>query len=361
LEVFTMRKVLLASSALVAAASFATASNAAAPEMTMFGSIDIQYKGESHDNLNSSGAAVANNDDLGELPFMTSIHFDVNAESDSGLAYGGRVDWRPSGNSIDELWIDVAGNWGKVVLGQDDSVADDNVPNGASALVGSFGFTGTYIAGAAAKVGGAQTNSNSGGGTSDNSKVSYYTPDFSGFGGGVSYTLDTDAGGSTGTYDSTTELAAWWSGDVSGASLTVATSYKTADANTNTNEDLGSWELGAMAGIGDFTVAANYFDNGDSGIAKTSTGDGGTGYALGVAYSFGDAAVSVGYLSTEQEDGASGTDEYENLAIDVEYTVAEGLLTYAGIQFAESTDASTSGNGHSQDSTALLLGTRLSF
>lgn len=362
-----MRKVLLATSALVAGSFAVSAANAAAPEMTMFGSIDIQYQGNS-----SNTAGTAGTNQLGNLTFMNSMHFDVNAEADNGLAYGGRVDWRPAGHSIDELWIDMSGSWGKVVIGQDDSVGDDNVPHAGSVSVGGFGWTGSVVASAGA-VGGALQTAEATARNFDSARVSYYTPDFGGFMAGISYTPDdsngtttttsTGAGAVTNTvtadkYDAITELMAKWSGDLGGASLTVAAMTRMADAVSATEEDLSAYEIGATVGVADFTIGANYHDNGDSGIAKTSTATAGEGWSLGVGYSFGDAAVSAAYLSTEIDDAGTTSDEYENLALDVEYTVAEGLKMYAGAQFAESKDGSAATSAKSR---ALIAGTRLSF
>lgn len=344
-----MRKVLLATSALVAGSFAVSAANAAAPEMTLFGSIDIQYQGNS-----SNTAGTAGTNALGNINFMNSMMWDINAEADNGLAYGGRVDWRPSNHTVDELWIDMSGSWGKVVIGNDDAVGDDNVPHAGSVSVGGFGWTGSVVASAGA-VGGAPQTAEATARLFDNARVSYYTPDFGGFMAGVSVTPDDNANT---TYDTITEVMAKWSGDLGGASLTVAAMHRMADASAAATEDLGATEIGATVGVADFTIAANYHDNGDSGIAKTSTATAGEGWSLGVGYSFGDAAVSAAYLSTEIDDAGTTSDEYENIALDVEYTVAEGLKMYAGAQFAESKDGSAATSAKSR---ALIAGTRLSF
>ena len=363
-----MRKVLLATSALVAAASFATASNAAAPELTLSGSIDMRYVSNSADNVDSNGERPGSAFDQQNAPGATSIHFDVNAESDSGLSYGGRVDWRPVANSIDEIWIDLAGSWGTVVIGNDDGIGDSNVPSVGSVLVGSYGLDGSNTA-SSNKIGVAFAGQGSFGGTSDAAKITYITPDLSGFGAGVSLTANADLGtykvqgAATGVdeFGSHTELGAWWAGDLSGSAVKVGVSHKMAEAESHLDNDLSSTEVGASVTFGDFSVAANYYDNGDGGIVSTSTADNGDGFGLGVSYSFGDAAVSVGYVSNEADDGAAGEDEYENLSLDVQYSLAEGLTTYAGVQFAESLDASVTGNGRTQEETMIVVGTTLSF
>jgi len=370
-----MRKILLATSALVAGSVAASAANAAAPEVTLFGSLDIQYQTESYDDQ----GATANTDQLGYLNFMNSFMWDINAEADNGLAYGGRVDWRPSNDTIDEIWIDLKGSFGTVVLGNDDAVGDNNVPHGGSVLVGSFGFTGTYVAGTSANVGNASTGAESTSRNYDASKVSYYSPDLGGFGAGVSYTPNASSAGTSttsanlttgavstttadSTYGSQVELAAWWSGDLGGASLTAGALYKTADANVATNEDLDAYEIGATVGVAGFTFGAGIFDNGDSGVAKTATSaNAGNGMTLGVSYSMGATAVSLGYLATEIDNSDNTSDEYTNISLDVEHTVAEGLLVYGGVQFAESNDGSVSGTAGTQESTSIVVGTRLSF
>jgi hypothetical protein len=354
-----MRKVLLATSALAAGTAFATAANAAAPEMSIFGSLDVQYQSESYDKKNSAGNTVAGKDAFGYLNFMNSIHFDINAEADNGLAYGGRVDWRPSNHTIDEIWIDFKGGFGTIVAGNDDSVGDNNVPHGGSVLVGSFGWTGTYVAGSSAKVGNANVSAESTSRNFDAAKVSYYTPDLGGFGAGFSWTPDDNNSGTT--YDSQTEVAAWWSGDLGGASMTAGALYRMADATATTNEDLRAYEIGATVSVAGFNLGAGYHDNGESGTAKGSSASAGNGFSLGVGYSMGATSVSLGYLSTELENADATSDDYSNIAFDIEHSVAEGLIVYGGIQFAESTDASATGNGSNQESTSVIVGTRVSF
>jgi hypothetical protein len=350
-----MRKILLATSALVAGSVVATAAQAGAPEVTLFGSLDVQYQSESYDNND-----VAGTDQFGYLNFMNSFMWDINAEADNGLAYGGRVDWRPSNDNLDEIWIDFKGSFGTIVAGNDDSVGDNNVPHGGSVLVGSFGWTGTYVAGTNSSVGNASMSAESIARNFDDAKVSYYTPDMGGFGAGISITPDSNGGDAA--FDTQTELAAWWSGDLGGASLTAGGLYKMADAEAETaNEDLSAYEIGATVSVAGFNFGAGLYDNGDSGVAKGSSADAGTGFSLGVGYSMGATAVSLGYLSTEETQADSTTDEYNNIAFDVEHTVAEGLLVYGGIQFGESTDGSVGGTAGSQESTAVIIGTRLSF
>ncbi|MTI09313.1 porin [Curvivirga aplysinae] len=379
-----MRKILLATSALVAGSAVAASASAAeAPTVSLSGGIDIQYIAETNDTSDNR------TDKLGYLPFMTALIWDIDAEADNGLAYGGRIDWRPansggsggSGSNLDEIWIDLKGSFGKVVLGNDDGVGDDNVPQGGSVLVGSFGWTGTYLAGRSnsqLKGGAPAPDGGSVVGTSDAAKVSYYTPDFGGFSAGFSWTPDSSISGSTtetantttgeitsstakSDFDNHYELMVSYSGEFAGASVTAAGQYKMADAQVDTNEDVRAWEVGTTVGIAGFSIGASYFDNGDSLVAKSSTADAGDGFTLGVAYSFGATAVSVGYAATELDDGAGTTDEYDNLSLDVEYTVAEGLSAYAGVQFAESDDGSDATSSGEEDSTAVIIGTRLSF
>ncbi|WP_420548478.1 porin [Curvivirga sp.] len=375
-----MRKILLATSALVAGSAVAASASAAeAPTVSLSGGIDIQYISETNDTSNNR------KDDLGYLPFMTALIWDIDAEADNGLAYGGRIDYRPSNASgsggandnLDEIWIDLKGSFGKVVLGSDDGVGEDNVPQGGSVLVGSFGWTGTYVSGRSnSQLQGNAPGPDAGYDSSDAAKISYYTPSFGGFSAGFSFVPDSSVGSltdsSTGTSvsldaDNMYELMASYSGEFGGASVTVAGQYRTADvaetteANAEGREDIEVFEIGTQVGIAGFNIGASYFDNGESGILKSSDADAGHGYTLGVAYSFGATAVSVGYAATEAEDINGQDDTYENLSLDVEYTVAEGLSTYAGVQFSESDDASVTGSAGEEESTTVIIGTRLSF
>ncbi|MTI09317.1 porin [Curvivirga aplysinae] len=364
-----MRKILMATTAVSASVFALSAQAAEAPKVSVSGAIDIQYASESSDTDGNGGT-----DNLGYEDANTQLIWDIDAEADNGLAYGGRIDWRPTSDSLDEIWIDLSGSFGKVVLGNDDGVSDV-LPGGTDPLVGSYAYDGGFVGGENHQVGSAALAVESQFNTGDEAKISYFTPAFAGFSAGFSFTPDssvtsttTSANLTTGAVTSTTtdstsydnhyELIAAYSGEFNGIGLDLGAGYYTADAATRNVEDVESFEVGATVAVAGFTIGTGYFDDGDSLVASGSSASAGEGYNMAVGYSFGATAVSVGYLATEVDDATGTTDEYDNLHFDVEYTVAEGLAAYVGVQLTESNDGST---GTSEEGQAVVIGTSLSF
>lgn len=342
-----MRKILMTTTAALASTIAFSAAQAAEPTMTVSGAINYQYTTESSD---TSGVAGVDQFQMGNS--STQLHFDVDAEADNGLVYGGRVDWRPASNGIDEIWIDIQGSFGTLILGNDDG-AVDQVPGAVDVLVGSFGYDGDYAGGENSQQGSASVGFGSNFNTDDNSKIVYYTPSFGGFTGGFSHTPDDNNGGT----EAVSELSAAWGGDLGGASLDLGAGYLFGSSTQGT-EDISAYRVGAVLGVGDFSFGASYVDDGDSGIAKGSRATAGSGGNIAVGYNFGTGAVSAGYLATEVDDATGTVDEFDNLHFDVEYYLAEGLTTYAGVQFTESTDGSAN---LSDESTTVIIGAALAF
>ncbi|WP_420548482.1 porin [Curvivirga sp.] len=358
-----MRKILMATTAVSASVFALSAQAAESPKVSLSGAIDIQYTSESSDTAGNGGT-----DNLGYSASNTQLIWDIDAEADNGLAYGGRIDYRPTNSSgsatdsnLDEIWIDLAGSFGKVVLGNDDGVSDA-IPGGTDPLVGSYAYDGGFVGGENHQVGGAALAVESQFNTGDEAKISYFTPAFSGFSAGFSFTPDSSVTPSSGTdYDNHYEFIAAYSGEFGNVGLDVGAGYYTAEAaniGSQSYEDVESYEIGATVTVAGFTIGAGYFDDGDSLVAAGSSASAGEGYNMAVGYSFGATAVSLGYLATEADDATGTTDEYDNLHLDVEYTIAEGLAAYVGVQLTESNDGSA---GTTEEGQAVVIGTNLAF
>ena len=89
----------------------------------------------------------------------------------------------------DESYLFFKGDWGTVEIGDNDGAMSTMTYSGEKALSGTGGFDGGATKNVnVADAFGAPTGPSTVGATSDDSKITYYTPDLSGFQLGVSYT-----------------------------------------------------------------------------------------------------------------------------------------------------------------------------
>ena len=360
-----MRKTLLATSALIAAGAL---SGQAVAEMKLDISGGAQIE---MDFISDDGdTGVAQNGDEHGIDFgnsSTQIFFTAENTADNGLTYGYKFDMRTSGGagnttiSNDESYMYFSGNWGAVHLGNDDNVIDNNVPGGESVLVGAWGYDGsiglrgTHIGGATGTGTALPTLAHSSG---DTTKIAYYSPSFNGFDVAASYTPDPDSNNQLGNRDNQMEVAARYQGDFGDVNVGVGVGYLWADQDVGFKDSEGLM-AGATVGFGAFSAAIGYGDNGDSGIATTSNADAGGWWNVGLAYAVsGSTSVSFGYMNGEEGQADGTEDEIDIFALDVQYTVAEGLTAFGELQYAESEDSSAN---QEYESEALILGTRISF
>lgn len=371
-----MKKILLGTSALALAALTAGSAVAAeAPKLEISGSMDYYFRTSDNENVNVGGKGST----INMHNPASEIVFDVNAVADNGLEYGGRVEWRYGANSTDEAWLEFGGNWGKVYFGDQDGAVDGNQIAGASVLAKGLHDTGRWM-------GGVDLTGNDNdynnidtvglvGESSDASKIYYETPSFGGFSAAISYTPDTastfgTSAGNNNGFDNTVEASLSFSQDFNGVGFSAMVGALHGDAQSfdgNTAAAGVSLESdtaflgGVKVDVAGFEVAAGYGDRGDHGCLSSAAGcDMGKFYDLGVAYSFDALKVGAAYFHSElNQDGAGSDDELDTFGVEANYTVAEGLSTYAGVLWANSEDGDTSGNDN--DSTVFVVGTALSF
>ncbi len=206
--------------------------------------------------------------------------------------------------------------------------------------------------------------------TSDASKITYYTPRFSGVQLGVSYTNDT---GDLGTANSLSLRSGSnyenvWSGginfeqDFDGVEVGVAAVGETGEQESSTLNDLNAYSVGAKVGTAGFSVAGNYSDLGDSGLSTTATNDEQTLWTAGAAYENGPYGVSVTYLNSERPNAttAANNNELSNVVVGADYQLAPGLTPYVEAAFFELDDGHTTARTDN-DGSVVLLGAELAF
>jgi hypothetical protein len=209
-------------------------------------------------------------------------------------------------------------------------------------------------------------------------KLTYYTPRFSGVQLGVSYSPDTGNRGSadgisndndTGEYENVFAGGLNFQSDIAdGVGIMASAVSEFGNAEDTTLNDLQAYSLGLGFEFEGFSVAGNYADLGDSGLSTgANVNDESSYYTLGAAYENGPYGVSVTYLDSTSGSGApaggaadTGEHNFTNLVIGADYQMAPGLtpyIEYANFDFESgSTTAARDNTGN-----VVLVGAELSF
>lgn len=344
-----MKKILLASTAIVGgalmASSAATAGNVTSGDnySVALGGIHRFMIGQYDNDAagTSRGYGVA-------APF-TEINVKATAQADNGIKYGVTIEIETrgdAGNVADEFYAIVEGDsWGRVELGGNDGAADRMNISGANALVATGGYSGGLGMRQFAGTFNAVTNGISRwdgaiSGSGDTVKVIYFTPRFSGFQLGASLTPTTDNNGrgattegsptNTADVENLFELGANYVGKFGDFGVIVAGTYQKGDATVGgvEGEDHQVWSVGGSVAYAGFTLAAGYEDLDDTGLAKNAAGDAGNVWNVGLGYKTGPWGVSGGYQYGER-DLATGDADVGVIAVGAQYSVAPGWTAMA--------------------------------
>ncbi len=208
-------------------------------------------------------------------------------------------------------------------------------------------------------------------------KLTYYTPRFSGFQLGVSFTPDTGNIGTTnslsldndaGQFENVFAGGISFEGDVSdGVTLMASAVGETGSSQVSTVNDLSEYSLGLGLEFEGFSVAGNYSDLGDSGLATAATVNTDSSlWSIGAGYENGPYGVSVTYLDATSGTGVAqgaavgGENEFTNLVVGADYQMAPGLTPYIEAAFFDAEAGAT--NATEQNSgEVILVGANLAF
>ena len=304
-----MRKLLLTSTALVAASSIA---NYAAADVAVTGAFEWGYTTQSADLTANDGDSFRQDNEV-------TVTF--TSKTDSGLSLTGRwyVDAddgvaAPSGESS----LAISGGFGKIVLGSDDDAADAFGIHEQDLIAEEGSVTPTS----------ATILTNAGeSGNNDTNKVTYFTPAMGGFKAGFS----TTDSGTTATTDRTT-IGASYTMPIDGGSLVVEYNQGTTDGATDTDHvNYGATlTMGAMSVI----VSTATRENATDDIEATGFGmkyDMGGGMYLAAATMEAEDDHSSALSGTEKE-------KYTTTMGEVGYTIAPGLnaaVTYVDYEYKD--------------------------
>jgi len=304
-----MRKLLLTSTALVAASSIA---NYAAADVAVTGNFEWGYTTQAADLTAKDGDSFRQDNEV-------TVTF--TSKTDSGLSLTGRwyVD-ADDGNDAPtgESSLAIAGGFGKIVLGSDDDAADAFGIHEQDLIAEEGSVTPTS----------ATILTNAGeSGNNDTNKVTYFTPAMGGFKAGFS----TTDSGTTATTDRTT-IGASYTMPIDGGSLVVEYNQGTTDGATDTDHvNYGATlTMGAMSVI----VSTATRENATDDIEATGFGmkyDMGGGMYLAAATMEAEDDHSSALSGTEKE-------KYTTTMGEVGYTIAPGLnaaVTYVDYEYKD--------------------------
>jgi len=394
-----MKKILLGTTAIAAAALYAQSAQAQIT-VSLGGYTEFfgAYYNDDADNLTNH-----------EFQLETEIVVRADGKADNGLLYGAKVELQNStpnagstGVGTDEASVYLAGTWGRLELGDFDGAADtlaiyaplvgiEQIDGDAYDFLTNRPTTGTR---AGFQLGGLPNGTivktpDSG----DSTKIMYLTPRFAGFQAGASYATQNGSEAqdvvafktsATGGYKDFWEAGVNWTGDFAGFSI-AAGATTTGATGTNINsglslEDFWTWQAGGQVGYGGFKVGGGYYDGGDfnkvSGAPNASSDS--SAWHLGASYTAGPFAVGVtyaeaqGYKGPTQFNAATGAatsgtyaSDYKTYGGGVAYTVAPGLVLQADFMYVDEKlrNFSPIGTISTADNTGyvLVLDTRLNF
>jgi len=390
-----MKKILLGTTAIAAAALYAQAAQA---QITVSLGGYTEFFGAYYED-------DSNNRTNREFQLETEIVVRADGKADNGLLYGAKVELQNTtpptagtGVGTDEASVYLGGTWGRLELGDFDGAADtlaiyapligieqidgdayDFLTNPGSGPSAGFAL-GSLPTGAVVKT------PDSG----DATKVMYLTPRFAGLQAGVSYaTQSGNEAQSVVAFDNVGGYKDFWEAGLNytgsfagfsvagGATATGATGQDTPTPGLSL-DDFWSWQAGAQLGYAGFKFGGGYWDGGDFGRvsgAPNTSGDS-SAWHLGASYTAGPLAIGVTYADAEgYKTGPtivagvvnSGTyaDSYKTYGGGVAYTLAPGLIVQADVMYVDEdlrnvTPAGVATTTNNEGFVA-VLGTRLNF
>ena len=320
MEIF-MRKILLASTALVAVAGI----SAASAEISLSGGTDVSYTSVSDDGTDNATAGENGN----SMASDTDLKAAWSTTTDSGLAIA--VNYDIDADSGD---ASITGDWGKFTF--DDGNEAMGVGGGDADSVSNMGIVGD------------NTILYSGGEAIGGGMIAYSNSI-----GGISFGVGVGNGGTASAADETS-YGVSYSSSVNGADVSV--SYAAASTGA-ANTDNASTDLNASSMTVDVSVGAVSVSLAQNAEKATRVDDNSTGAGfkdvkstnMGVTYAVTDSLTLEAASVAAEGTFAANTDfKYDESAYGISYSVASGVtLTASYSDFTQSggggTDVSGSG------------------
>ncbi len=367
-----MKKILLCSAALVGVA-FAAAPAMAQVDVTVGGHTKnyVGYLSQDDDAGTDSARSV-------DMLRESELHFNAEGTADNGMTYGFHAELEADAgdsSTVEESYLYLASNMGRVNLGSEDGAAyllqvaapsaDSNV-DGLRQYIQPVNYEVTAL-GSGFATGGIDYAQDP---TGTDEKITYLSPNWSGFQFGLSYTPDVasnsvedinSASGVSGfagddvedNLSAAYEGAIRYEGTFNNVGFAVGAGYTdiTIEKDTNnSSEDVKQWNVGADLDIGAFGLGAAYLNTdgsteGDSDSADT--------YVVGADYTTGPFQFGASYLNINT-DSSTDTDRYTGGVV---YTLTQGLTLRGSVSYIQH-DVTA---GSDVDATSVLGGVQFNF
>lgn len=361
-----MNKILLGTTALIGASLLASSAMAAGPKVTVGGFLDFQA-GFVDEDLDAGKSDY-------EFQNDTEIHFNVDGKSDSGLGYGAVVELEADvtadadgeGFNADRTYLYLEGGWGRTEMGSNYGPTKTMKVDASTFARATGGIDGDWNDFVTLPVAAIYTpdlllDAGSGGAlgaTEDATKITYYTPRFSGFQLGASFIPDTgDVGqapfsgnAGVGQAENVVSLGLNYAGNFNNVALELSATGEFGSAEVAGVEDLGGYALGASVSTAGFTFGGSWADYNESLMAAGTDAE---FWTLGLAYVTGPFGASVSYMDSE-----TGTTDFTNLVVGADYQLAPGMVPYVEVAFF---DIDPAGTALDNSGSSVLVGTELTF
>lgn len=376
-----MKKLLIGTSALVAAAGFAGAAQAADPiklSVGGYGSTIIGYASQDDSFLEAAGQGEVNAVDVkGD----SEIHFKGKTTLDNGLTVSVKYEFEAGGRSTndvpDEWNISLSGAFGTIVTGADDNalvaIAKGGPRVGGRLFNGALDegdlLGGNYVIRPDGHSAPTATFINTNG---DSESISYISPAFAGFTFGATYVPDlASTGGDSQTWPGTTSgrnsddaqdaygVGLMYNGEFGGVGVGVEGGWLTADRSGNV-DDHNEYQVGAQVSVAGFAFGAAYRQ---INIDLDTGGDTDSfAWEVGASYETGPYGVSLNYFAAEAEnDGNVDEDETQVIELATQYNMGPGVDLVGGIAYVEFDDGNNNTAAGENDGFVVATGLSLAF
>jgi outer membrane protein OmpU len=319
------KRTLTATTALMAAGFLATAAPTPAEanmEVTIDGMSRFLLQYAEDDRL--SGVS----DPSYNFEFEARPNLRVRAETDTGIVYGGRVEFQAATwdtRTTRRAMIFIDGAFGRIELGNDDGAADTMILGAHNAAAGTGGIDGLMV-----RLGGGVKIIDS----ERAAKITYYTPRVAGFQLGASFTPNTDAYATRRPADTTPgifrnhwELGANYVGEFGGVNLGLAGTGSFGQAARGSGDrNLRAWSVGGTAGFMGATFGALY---GQERPGTTDERD--RFFTVGGRYGIGPARVGLSYLHRKPRGG----DRVQAIVGSADYALFPGMVLQGDLAYSD--------------------------
>jgi len=307
---------------------------------TTFAYVDVTGNNTNLTGTDFNGVDLQQNAEIWFKPSMT-------LDNGIKIALDVQLEGNTNGDQIDESYMTVSGDFGKVIIGSENSVGYKMTvaaPDVSSLYAQSSSMT-AFVPYSGVGAGGdifrgtlgttyvENTRNN------DAQRISYFSPRFSGLQVGLSYARDAGQGNgaidNNATITDIVDIAANYSGSFGGVDVNASARYGTANAPGGaTNPEV--WGGGLNIGMSGFTFGGSYAEQ-----DGTATQDGNS-YDIGLGYSAGPVSYSLTYFhGMNRDNGGSGLNEYlKTYVLAVKYKVASNFKVAAFVANTEFTSNS---------------------